>query len=86
MPVCSPKPHRKSILRGPPRPVIETCLSEGARLPFGWRGLGLERVGLREAHTTTRPTCTRTPHHPITLVPKGPDRPHHTHPRVYTSS
>ena len=83
MPVCSPKPHRKSFLRGPPRSAIETCLSEGARLPFGWRGLGLERVGLREAHTTNPSHVhTHTPHHHACAEGPRPTPPH-AHARLH---
>ena len=55
MPVCFPKPHRKSLLRGLPRSAIEACQSEKARLLVGWRALGLARVGPREARTTSPP-------------------------------
>ena len=73
--VCGPPPGPRSkhaYQRGPDCPSV----GEGSV----WHGLDSGE------HTPrTHPLCTRTHHH-ITLVPKGPDRPHRSHTRFYTSS
>ena len=64
-----------------------TTHASGKRLAMRRWIIRLFSTGWTAGGTHHEPTLRVYAHHsPITSVPNGPDRPHRTHTRVYTSS